>query len=172
MAKREIRPIRVDGNVAYIPLNKGYVAVIDAADVPLVDRWSWRALVESNTVYVGRDERRGRGQKRVRIYLHRVLSSPPDGVGVDHVDGDGLNNRRKNLRHATQLENNRNQKRRNDNTSGLKGVSWNKRDKKWRAAISVLGRTKNLGYFDTPEEAHAAYCIAAIDLHGQFARPY
>jgi hypothetical protein len=67
-------------------------------------------------------------------------------------------------------ENNRNCGRDHTNTSGYKGVYWYEDRKKWRAQIGYQGKVTNLGSFDTPEEAHAAYCEAAHRLHGEFAR--
>lgn len=88
---------------------------------------------------------------------------------IDHINGKRRDNRLCNLRLATQSENLCNTKRRSDNTSGVKGVSWHNASKKWRARIAIYRQTKILGYFATPEEAHAAYCNAARELHGEFA---
>lgn len=88
---------------------------------------------------------------------------------IDHIDGDGLNNRIDNLREATHSENLRNRGATTKNTSGFKGVSWHKARRKWQAQIKTNGRKKHLGSFDTPEAAYAAYCAAAEDLHGDFA---
>jgi hypothetical protein len=103
--------------------------------------------------------------------MHREIFGACDGQLVDHVDGDGLNNRRSNLRIATRAENNRNAAVRKDNTSGFKGVHWHKGDGRWQAQIRVAGKRIRLGAFDTPEAAHAAYCEAAARYHGAFARP-
>ncbi|WP_120636202.1 AP2 domain-containing protein [Ruegeria sp. EL01] len=101
--------------------------------------------------------------------MHRVLMGEPF-QGVDHRDGDGLNNRRSNLRTADKSQNARNTGAHADNLSGLKGVSYSRQRRNWRAAICVRGKRKHLGVFDSPEEAHAAYVQAAHQLHGQFAR--
>jgi hypothetical protein len=93
---------------------------------------------------------------------------PPDDV--DHIDGDGLNNRLGNLRAATRTQNLANRRRHKNNTSGFKGVSFHKRERRFRAKIQVGGKTQNLGSFDTAESAHAAYCAAAEKTHGAFAR--
>jgi hypothetical protein len=89
---------------------------------------------------------------------------------IDHVNGVKDDNRFANLREATRHENNRNSKRPRNNTSGLKGVCWHKRDGKCRAQIRVSGRNLCLGNFTTPEEAHAAYVKASERLHGVFGR--
>ena len=93
----------------------------------------------------------------------------PSGI-VDHIDGDKANNKPSNLRLASPSQNNFNSKVYSNNKSGLKGVSWHKARSKWIAQIAARGCSKMLGYFDTKEAAHEAYCAAAIDLHGKFAR--
>lgn len=108
-----------------------------------------------------------------RYQAHRLAWLIIHGVWpekhIDHINGKPRDNRLCNLRLATQSENLCNTKRRSDNTSGLKGVSWHNASKKWRARIAIYRQTKVLGYFATPEEAHAAYCNAARELHGEFA---
>jgi hypothetical protein len=165
---RKVRPIRIEGQVAYVPLTQGYEAVIDAEDAPLVSGWNWYARVQPGGNYAIRTD--GSSGKRICVHLHRFIMDAPDGLEVDHIDGDGLNNRRCNLRLATRSQNMRNQRLNSRNTSGFKGVSWDKRDKKWLAYIKVYRKKIHLGSFDTPEDAHAAYCDAAARLHGEFAK--
>ncbi|MCI0598731.1 MAG: HNH endonuclease [Beijerinckiaceae bacterium] len=88
---------------------------------------------------------------------------------IDHINGDRADNRFLNLREATRTENAWNAKLRSDSHSGFKGVRRHKR--RWCAYIKVSGKQKHLGSFATPEEAHDAYCRAAREHHGQFARP-
>jgi hypothetical protein len=89
---------------------------------------------------------------------------------IDHINGRPGDNRLCNLRLATFTENAMNRGPAPNNTSGYKGVSFHKAAKKWCAQISSQGRTEYLGLFTTPEKAHAAYCAAAKELHGEFAR--
>lgn len=91
---------------------------------------------------------------------------------IDHADTDGLNNRWLNLRKSTVTENNRNvnNKKKPTSPSPLKGAYLDKRRDKWHSRIVVDHSTKFLGFFDTAEEAHAAYVRAATELHGDFAR--
>lgn len=89
---------------------------------------------------------------------------------VDHEDTDRGNNRWVNLRLATGSQNKANMGKRADNNSGYKGVCWYPQTKKWRAQIGFQGKNTNLGYFNTPEDAHAAYCAAASQLFGDYAR--
>jgi hypothetical protein len=89
---------------------------------------------------------------------------------IDHINGNTLDNRKANLRICTRAENNCNIKRRKNNTSGYKGVSFDKRKKKWSAYISKNYKHYFLGYFVTPEEAYIAYCKASKKYHGEYGR--
>lgn len=105
-----------------------------------------------------------------RIVWLLVTGIDPRTFLIDHVDGNPHNNKFENLRLATSCQNQCNQKRRTDNTSGLKGVTWDASRQKWAARISVKGKGVYLGRYKTKEEAYAAYCEAARKLHGEFAR--
>ena len=117
------------------------------------------------------------GYRYVRInykrYLeHRIIFLWHHGYlpeTVDHINGTPNDNRIDNLRAATFSQNMRNQKLSSRNKHGLKGVHFNKQKLKYQANIAVEGKSKFLGFFDTPEEAHIAYCNAADMLHGEFA---
>ncbi len=172
---RTIRPIRVEGDVAYVPLTQGYEAIIDAADVHLVDGVNWYALVvrrRDKSVWSVYAQWRGRGKNGClsTVYLHRVIAGTPDHMMTDHVSGDGLDNRRANLRHATCADNQHNSKKAINNTSGIKGVHWNKQAGKWRAQIQVNRRRMTVGAFTNIDDAAAAYAEASARLHGEFGR--
>jgi hypothetical protein len=168
MAKNEIRPIRIEGNIAYVPLTRGYEAIIDACDAPAVGVFNWYALVGPWTTYAVRNHRKN-GQP-AKVTLHRFLLEAPHDMHVDHVSGEGLDNRRSNLRLATQSQNQRNQRRSRANSSGYKGVSFDKPSGRWRAQIKVNGRTLHVALRDTAEEAHQAYAEAAVRISGEFGR--
>ncbi|HZS57510.1 MAG TPA: HNH endonuclease [Bryobacteraceae bacterium] len=89
---------------------------------------------------------------------------------IDHINGDGCDNRIKNLRLATNSENLANGCLRSSNTSGFKGVSYIKAEGRWRSSIMKDGKQHHLGRFDNPEAAHNAYLLAAQRLFGEFAR--
>lgn len=89
---------------------------------------------------------------------------------VDHIDGDPHNNRISNLRLATKSQNNWNSSKRKDNKTGFKGVSI-RENGRFRAKIAAHGKVYSLGVYETPEEAHEIYELAAHLLHGEFARP-
>ena len=105
-----------------------------------------------------------------KVFLHRILLGFP-AEESDHVNGDGLDNRRCNLRAATHSQNNCNKPAQSRNTSGYKGVSQRKDTGRWDARVTMQGRQVCLGSFDTPEKAAEAYDKAALELQGEFARP-
>ncbi len=147
-----------------IPLTQGKVAVIDAADYPLVSPYRWHAALIKKRWYA-RTVKSGR-----RLYMHRLIMGAQPGEQVDHQDLDGLNNRRSNLRYCNDSENQTNKPLRADSTSGYKGVRFFKRDGTWYAAITKDRITYSLGYHKTAEEAARVYDRAARHLHGPFAR--
>ena len=156
-----------------IQLTKRYVTVVDDEDADLATV-KWQAQVRSRrNVYGRRSIKTASGtapQLMHRVILARALGRPlAPHEQVDHIDGNGLNNRRENLRIATAAQNQRNAKLRIDNTSGYKGVYFDKRKKKWRGLIKFNQKTIHLGSYATPEAAHEAYCKAAKELFGEFA---
>jgi hypothetical protein len=103
------------------------------------------------------------------LRLHRLILDAPPGVEVDHINRNRLDNRRSNLRLATDGENARNCKRNTKNTSGYKGVCFHDRAGRWGASVKLNGKAYWMGLFDTPEQAAFAYDFAAAALHGEFA---
>lgn len=169
------RPIRIEGDIAYVPLTKGYEAIIDAADVTLVGRFNWAARICRKrdggvySVYAFRSVILPDGTKS-GVQMHRFLCEPPAGYDTDHADGNGLNNRRSNLRAATRSQNLQNARRRSDNTSGLRGVTKRKDCNRWQAVIWVNKKALYLGVFETKEAAHDAFRAAQAKHHGEFGR--
>lgn len=168
MAKQALRPVRIEGNIAYVTLSQGREAIIDAADAGAVGQFNWRVQsAGENHKYAGRSEMQN-GQLRA-VLMHRFICNPDDGQYVDHINGNGLDNRRLNLRVCTQSQNLCNKSMQSNNSSGYKGVHLHAPGK-WRARISFRGAQTELGVFPTPEEAHHAYVAAARRLHGEFMR--
>jgi hypothetical protein len=152
-----------------LKLSQGKFAVVDDEDYEELAKYKWRAQKGGYTFYAVRSSYLKDGKHNV-ILMHRVILDAPKGMFVDHINGDGLDNRRCNLRLCTHAENIRNSKTRRDNTSGYKGVYLLKHDRKWCACLSVNGVTRHLGRFTTPEAAARAYNEAAEKYYGRFAR--
>lgn len=109
-----------------------------------------------------------------QYYAHRLAWLYVHGAWpteyIDHIDCDKANNRITNLRECSHQENRRNNKLQPNNNSGYKGVSWNKRKRKWVSVINHLYKQTHIGYYACPHQAAEAYNKKAIELHGEFAR--
>ena len=149
--------------------------MIDTADIPIVSGHLWQASEHRRkdgsirAVYAVRRPT-GPNGKRYLVLMHRAILTGSEEKQCDHIDGNGLNNRRGNLREVTHAENQRNRKPGVNNTSGFKGVTFNKASAKWRAFIKLDGKRKFLGAFKTPDAAAAAYATASAEMHGEFGR--
>jgi len=152
----------------------GYIVLIDDEDWPIVSGLKWKVMkcAKHVTNYVWHRSSAGLPRGKVRmILLHRyVLGLVKGDPEVDHIDGNGLNNTKINLRCCSHAENVRNRRLNRNSSSGYKGVYKNGKSEKWRARITLNGHRRGLGTFDSPEDAHRAYVAAAKDLHGAFYR--
>lgn len=155
-----------------IPLGRGYFATVDAADYERLSRFRWHALVRKNrrTVYAIRNFVRPDG-RRSSEEMQRTILRPADGLFVDHRDGDGLNNRRQNLRESTCAQNCANRRAKLATSSQYLGVSWHKANQKWTAHVCTGGVQQYLGSFGQEIAAAVAYDEAARRIHGEFANP-
>jgi HNH endonuclease/AP2 domain-containing protein len=158
--------------IAKIPLTKGKVAIVDADDYDWLIEWRWSAH-KSRGRWDGAHRNARCSElagKRSKVSMARQILNAPNGVEVDHINGDVFDNRRANLRLATHSENARNRTAAKNNASGFKGVRWLPKIQKWQARISANKKEYHLGCFDSPEEASAAYDAAATEMHGSFAK--
>lgn len=147
-----------------IPLNpsaRGAVALVDLNDFPLVAPYRWFL---DDKGYARARPNYGRW-----IRMHRLIMGDPPGIEIDHIDGDGLNNVRTNLRRATSTQQKQNCRGRGAQ-SGFKGVRFDARTGKWTARIGVNHRSHYLGTFVTAEDAARAYDDAAVEHFGEYAR--
>lgn len=147
-----------------------YEAKVDDEDYARLSTFRWRVGRKSprRKQYVMRTSRLN--GKRATALMHReIIGQIPNGMCVDHINGNTLDNRRCNLRLVTLAQNSAYQSIRSDNTSGFKGVTYHKHHKKWNAHISKNGSQVSLGYFRNKEEAARAYDAAAIVHYGEFA---
>jgi HNH endonuclease len=153
-----------------VPLTQGKVALIDDEDAERVLAYKWCTQWDKSSPRWRAIRYSGRKHGRRTALLHRFIMDAPDGVQVDHINQDPLDNRRSNLRLATNSQNNCNKGRHIDSSTGFKGVWRHKKLGAFQAGIEHQGKKYHLGYFTTAEEAARAYDIAALMLHGEFAR--
>ena len=142
-----------------IPLTRGLVAKVDDADYGWLSKFKWYAQRTAPGIFYAA---RGHGS-----LMHREIL--PGASQVDHINQDKLDNQRHNLRAADSRKNKANIKRKKNNTSGFKGVSWNKRKGCWTADITSFGKHKYLGQFKVVSDAAKAYDDAAKKEFGEFA---
>ena len=152
-----------------IPLTQGKAALIDDADFDLVKSYGWCVdrRYKGSCYYVVTGSRQN-GEYH-KVYMHRLIMSPSEGQDVDHINNNGLDNRRVNLRICTRTENLRNS-RSKGGSSKYKGVSWIKRRKKWQAQIMCNRRHFHIGYYSDDKCAADAYNESAKKLFGTFAK--
>lgn len=140
-------------------LTQGKVALVDDEDFEELSKHKWSAHYGRGKWYAIRNCR-----KQI-IYLHRQIMNTPSNLTVDHIDGDGLNCQKVNMRNCTQSQNMRNSSRK----CGVKGVGKITGGSKYTAQIHVHGTKIHLGSFASLLEAAAAYNVAAVSLFGEFA---
>lgn len=142
------------------------VAFVDEADELLIQRFHWNTFTTAGLTYARAHSHMDEG-KQVYAMMHNIIM---DDLWIDHIDGNGLNNTKANLRKATNAENQANSRKRTGTHSQYKGVTWNKRNNRWQGYINKAGVRYYLGCFLSEEEAAKAYDAKAFELFGTFAR--
>lgn len=145
-----------------IPLTRGKYAIVDPEDYEWLMKYKWHAS----------DGRGGNfyAVNRKMQKMHRLIMNAPKGKVVDHINRNGLDNRKANLRPATHTQNMWNNGQRVERfSSKYRGVSWHKRLKRWAAIISINGKPKTIGYFKDEVKAAKAFDKVAKELRGEFA---
>jgi hypothetical protein len=162
--------IRIDGDVAYVRLSRGLEALVDADDIKLLEGFSWHACKCRRTTYAKYTTPHDADGRQRTVRMHRLIMGFPDGFQVDHINGNGLDNRRANLRVATANENQHNRRPNSKSVSGIKGVTWRHDISMWQAGIGLNGKRKNLGRFRCVTAAALAYAKSSKDMHKEFGR--
>ena len=154
-----------DSIMKRIPLTQGKFAIVDDDMFEYLNQWNWWADKGRNTYYAARHE----GNKK--IYMHRfIMKAKNRRIFIDHINDNGLDNRKCNLRLCNAAQNIVNSRGRKNRSSQYKGVSWCKSINKWEAFITVDYKKTGLGYFIVEEKAARARDKAVLKQYGEFAR--
>lgn len=151
-------------NIKTIPLTLGKLAFVDDEDYELLSKFKWYAVKDRGTYYAVRQLKRVNGKQK-RIRMHTEIIGNKNGYVVDHINGDGVDNRRVNLRHLTIRQNGQN--RRVLKSSKYPGVSWSTKSLKWHAGVVLNGKRRHLGYYSNETDAFLAYKVAVNELAGE-----
>ncbi|MCP4651218.1 MAG: hypothetical protein GY853_14215 [PVC group bacterium] len=155
-----------------IPLTQGKFALVDDEDFKWLMKSNWNLITPKGRKYAKTEK--CTNKKRVCMYMHIEIlkrhSTFKEGMDTDHIDGNGINNQKRNLRVCEHNKNLFNRGKQQNNTSGYKGVTWSKVAKKWISQIWCNKNRMHLGLFVDKTEAAKAYNEAAKKYHGEFAR--
>lgn len=155
---------------AIINLGNGHKAIVDLEDLPKLSLFRWFAEKRGNVYYAGTSKTKKTLGKKLCMH-HEVLGKSPPGMEIDHINGNGLDNRKENLRFCSHRQNLQAARKRKANASSkYKGVSWDNRRKRWQARIQGLDGTRHwLGRYVSELDAAKAYDKAALETFGEFA---
>jgi len=158
-----ILPTLESDGAKLIPLTQGKFAIVDAEDYDWLVQYKWHCRHNRNKFYAYRNK------ARKTISMHRQLIGDTNALLVDHIDGNGLNNRKSNLRICTAAQNTYNKHPRSNSHSRYKGLTWHKRNKRWEVQIIKSSKRTFIGSFDNELNAAMAYDRKAEQLFGEFA---
>ena len=148
-----------------IELTQGQYAIVDDEDYEALMKYKWHAKFNKcNGGYYA-----VRSIKPSKEFIHRVVMNCPADMIVDHINHNSLDNRKSNLRIVTKSQNQMNRRKMVSNTSGVIGVRWHKRDMRWRASITALGRDMELGSFKSIEDATQCRRNAELKYYGKYS---
>lgn len=150
----------------YIELTSGKVAIVDDENYETLKQHNWRFKKGYAVRLVTKDG------KKICLYMHREIMNTPKHLVVDHINLNGLDNRKENLRNCTHQQNSLNKRKHKRNTTGARGVVFCKRLGKFAAQIGFMYKHYHLGYFDNIEDAKNAYEIKSKELFGEFFNPH
>lgn len=150
-----------------IKLTQGKVVLVDDEDYEYLNQWKWYAHKQGKTFYAKRITREN--NHVTMIHMHRVIMNCPPEKRIDHISRNGLDNRKCNLRLCNVAENGMNRPKQDNNSSGYKGVGWDKSRNKWRAQIKPNQKSIFIGRFSKKEDAAKAYDEFAKRYFGEFA---
>ncbi len=158
------------GDHCFRKLNRGYVTIFDPEDAHLASKGSfWVRVINKRTVYAIHQRYVGIGQPKNFRFHREIMNASPD-IQIDHISGNGLDNRKRNLRNATHSQNQCNKPPLDGCSSKYMGVSWSKCSNRWRATIQSNKKLTHIGRFDSEIDAAIGYDQCAVRLHGEFAR--
>lgn len=153
-----------------VPLTKGQIALIDDEDAARVLQFKWEYMLNARSKRGYAKRKVKRNGKNHSVYLHRFLLNAPPGIQVDHINGNGLDNQKSNLRLATHGQNQFNSRKRVDSQNKYKGIYHDNQRGTYVARLKAKGYDISLGGFKTAIEAARAYDELARAYHGEFAR--
>jgi len=152
-----------------IKLTRGKYAIVDVEDFERLNQDKWHC---SHYGYAKRavSNRTGKGRRQVEVYMHKLVCPAPEGMIVDHINRNSLDNRKENLRVATQKQNLWNRKFiRKRGKTRYNGIRWDKNREKWQVRLTINGRRKSFGYYADEIEAAKAYDRVAKKYRGEYA---